>query len=170
MKYEVSMLRDEPKANWVAKITGADPQYKFKRQFVNGTPSHSGNRLTMTWELTDGLYEVALKFSAKDVRRFFILIENGAKTELNAQQAEAALAPMLAASTAELVTELGLTEEQAIQKARETGKRVAFACQTVHTEQAIGHRAAERIESDITDVYRVAQPDGKITEILDHHY
>ena len=65
---------------WVARITGTDPKYGLKREFVNGTRDYSNANsvktrgVETTWVLGDGIYECSLPKSWKNTERFFTIV------------------------------------------------------------------------------------------------
>lgn len=68
--------------SWVARITGLDPKYGFKREFLQPTRDYSqanstGSRgIYAYYALPPGIYEVNHRETWKRVRRYFCKVEN----------------------------------------------------------------------------------------------
>lgn len=71
---------------WVAEITGRDPKYTFKREFLNAVSrdwSYSGKTGTTSYELEPGkIYEVNEPWKG----RRFVEIQNGELKTLNTEE------------------------------------------------------------------------------------
>ena len=69
---------------WVARITGLDPKYGLKREFVQGLRDYSGSNsmgsrgIETTWLITEpGIYEYNLPRSWKSTDRDFCEVVEG---------------------------------------------------------------------------------------------
>jgi hypothetical protein len=77
---------------WVAKITGTDPKFGLKREFVNGTRDYSKANsvktrgVMTTWILDDGIYECNLPQSWKNTERFFTIVTDDGYQPLTAAE------------------------------------------------------------------------------------
>ena len=67
---------------WVARITGFDDEYGYKREFMRGrwdytNASSTGRRgIFVYYALEPGLYQVHERISWKHSKRYFILVQN----------------------------------------------------------------------------------------------
>lgn len=74
---------------WVAKITGTDKKYKYKREFVRGQKDYSkanstGSRgIYIYYYLDEGcIYEVSEQVTWKSWERYFCKVEKGKVLEI----------------------------------------------------------------------------------------
>lgn len=73
-------LRSQP---WIARLTGLDQQFKFKREFVRGQKDYSqansvGSRgVYIYYALTSGIYEVNAPLSWSRTDRYFCRVKDG---------------------------------------------------------------------------------------------
>lgn len=79
---------------WVARITGRDPKYVYRREFIVGMRDYSkansvGSRGVYEYfALPDGVYEVNERVTWKRTRRYFIRVENAEITEIVREDVE----------------------------------------------------------------------------------
>lgn len=84
---------------WVARLTGFDDEYFFKREFVRGQRDFSCAKMTgsrgvyVYYALTPGLYEVNERISWKHVSRWFCQVKNGEIIKLSKREVVAQLEP-----------------------------------------------------------------------------
>lgn len=91
-RYQGYLGRDKSKP-WVARLTGLDEQYGFKRDFMRAPCDYSrasgtGARgIYKYYALEPGIYEVNERTSWKSVRRYFIQVHDDATyTEIGHEQ------------------------------------------------------------------------------------
>ncbi len=85
---------------WVARITGTDPRFGFRREFVRGEKDYTqansvGSRSVMkTFWLTAGnVYEVCHRTSWRNVRRYYCRVDHeGARVVMTEEEVRAWLA------------------------------------------------------------------------------
>lgn len=77
---------------WVAKITGLDDRFGFKREFQRGTRDYSqanstGSRgIFCYYPLKPGLYEINERLSWKRTKRWFARVEDCKITEITKEE------------------------------------------------------------------------------------
>lgn len=95
-KYGEMMGRDKSRP-WVARITGLDDKYGFKREFQRGQRDYSkansiGSRGVYEYfALPTGIYEVHERLTWKRTRRYFIRIEQAEIMEISREEVESCL-------------------------------------------------------------------------------
>lgn len=79
---------------WVAKLTGTDAKYGFRREFIRGRKDYAransvGSRGVMVWYILDpGIYEVSSPETWKRTRRYFLLVNyDGSTNEISKEEA-----------------------------------------------------------------------------------
>ena len=92
-KYGEMMGRDRIRP-WVARVTGFDKKYGFKREFQRGQRDYSkansiGSRGVYEYfALSDGIYEVHERLTWKRTRRYFVRVENAEIMEISCEEVE----------------------------------------------------------------------------------
>lgn len=87
-RYAEMMGRDKTQP-WIARITGLDKKYGFKREFLHGQRDYSGANSIGSrgvyeyFALSDGLYEVHERATWKRTRRYFIRVQDTEITEVS---------------------------------------------------------------------------------------
>lgn len=77
---------------WVARLTGLDPQYRFKREFVRGQKDYSqansvGSRgVYIYYALPSGIYEVNAPLSWTKTDRYYCRVVGQTLTRLNYEE------------------------------------------------------------------------------------
>jgi hypothetical protein len=100
-RYAGYMGRDKSNP-WVARIVGFDDTYRYKREFQRGITSYqrangTGSRgIFVHYALNNGIYEVNERVSWKNVKRYFIRVENAKITEITREELETCLSATLA--------------------------------------------------------------------------
>lgn len=90
---------------WVARLTGLDDQYTFKREFIQGQKDYSqgnsvGSRgVYLYYALPDGVYEVNAPVSWKRDDRYFCYVEDTVITRMTKDEAMAWLKSECSVST-----------------------------------------------------------------------
>lgn len=91
-----ALLGRAPSLGWCAEITGTDPKFRFRREFVRPMSDHSessgnGNRgVLRCFLLKEGsVYEVFERLSWKMSRRYFCRVVNGTLVTLDLSYVEA---------------------------------------------------------------------------------
>lgn len=89
---------------WVAEITGTDPKFGFKREFLSGQRDYSdsnrpGTRgIETTYWLEEGkIYEISAPLSWKNTDRYFATIRDGQQVRLRKNEIMEALRAQVAA-------------------------------------------------------------------------
>lgn len=83
---------------WIAKITGTDPKFGLKREFLSGIRDYSNANsvrtrgVTTNYELLDGLYEINHPCSWKRTERYFAVVSDGELKEVDAATARTLIA------------------------------------------------------------------------------
>ncbi len=91
------LLGPDKSRPWVARITGLDAQFGYKREFMRGQKDYSqansvGSRgVYMYYPLSDGIYEVHERLSWKRTRRYFCQVSNSDITEISREEVNALL-------------------------------------------------------------------------------
>ena len=85
---------------WVARLTGLDPQFGFKREFIRaqqkdyGRANSIGSRgIYLYFVLAPGLYEVHARETWKRTRRYFVRVEDTQITEIEREEVIHCLKP-----------------------------------------------------------------------------
>lgn len=95
-RYAEMMGRDKTRP-WVARITGFDKKYGFKREFQRGQRDYSkansiGSRGVYEYfALKSGIYEVHERPTWKRTRRYFIRVEGAEIMEVSHEEVEGCL-------------------------------------------------------------------------------
>jgi len=77
---------------WVARITGLDKNYRFKREFLTGQRDYSqansvGSRgVYIYYALTDGVYEVNAPLSWTKTDRYFMRVQGTTMTRISLEE------------------------------------------------------------------------------------
>jgi hypothetical protein len=78
---------------WVARITGTDPRYRFKREFIprqardySEANSVGSRGVYAYYTLSDGVYEVSERVSWKRTARYFIRVADGQIEEIGEEE------------------------------------------------------------------------------------
>jgi hypothetical protein len=96
-----SLLGRAARRCWVARITGLDKRYGFRREFIRGQTDYSqansiGSRGVFIWyHLADsGLYEIKAPQSWRSSRRYFARVVDNRVVEISRERAVSAAADM----------------------------------------------------------------------------
>jgi len=79
-KYELQLEGHKAGRPWVAHITGSDPKYGLKREFVKAYHSDYDSKGRLNWslyKLDDGLYEYEERTSWSNTRRGYFQVLDG---------------------------------------------------------------------------------------------
>lgn len=94
------VLGDIKQRHWCARLTGLDPKYGFRREFVKGRKDYAnansvGSRGVMVWYILDpGVYEVSSPETWKRTRRYFLRVNyDGTTEEISREEVEQCLKP-----------------------------------------------------------------------------
>lgn len=88
------MLGRDKSRPWVARITGLDDRYGFRREFQRGQRDYGkansiGSRGVYEYfALGDGVYEVHERLTWKRTRRYFVRVEKAEIAEISREEAE----------------------------------------------------------------------------------
>lgn len=78
--------------SWVARITGLDNRFGFKREFLQpvkdwaGANSTGSRGIIAYWALPPGLYEINQRLSWKQVRRYFARVVDAEIQEISREE------------------------------------------------------------------------------------
>lgn len=76
---------------YIAKLTGLDPKWGFKREFLPRDVDYSNSSKTTwysySWDVEDGLYEMVEQNSYKNKRIYFI-VNGGEYNEISRREAK----------------------------------------------------------------------------------
>jgi hypothetical protein len=79
-KFEITLDHHPAGKAWIAKLTGVDPKYGFKREFIRSSYTKYDSKrrpIKSDWALSDGFYESNEQVSWKRVSRRYFVVENG---------------------------------------------------------------------------------------------
>lgn len=89
------MIKPPSRKPWVARITGVDQKYKFKRDFLDSQVDFSqsnskGSRgVYLYFYLYDGVYQVYENLSWSKARKYFCCVETGEVCEIDEAEVRA---------------------------------------------------------------------------------
>lgn len=92
MEKYADMLGHDKKHPWVARVTGLDRKYGFKREFLRGQKDYSqansiGSRgVYVYYPLKPGIYEVHERVTWRRTRRYFVRVKDAEITEISREE------------------------------------------------------------------------------------
>jgi hypothetical protein len=82
-KFEITLDHHRAGKAWIAKLTGVDEKYGFKREFIRPSYTEYDSKrrpIKSDWALSDGFYESNEQVSWKRVSRRYFVVESGRST------------------------------------------------------------------------------------------